>query len=186
MPRKPTLKDSIREPDEATENLFIELFRSYEYPLYTLACRLTKCDDTAKDIIQEVFLKLWDIRCQLSGVEQIEAFLYRLTRNKTLDFLRKVSADHRLKEAIWQSLKEINEDASSAYHVKEYHAVIAKAIEELPPQRKRIYLLRTEESMNYQQIADELHISRHTVKHQVSSALEFIRKAIRKNFHFFF
>lgn len=163
------------------ESLFSEIFREHEQRLYTLAFRLTKSDQYAKDIIQEVFLKLWEHRETLHTINNMEAWLYRLTENKTIDFLRKVAADSRLKEAIWNKMQQIINEAEVCVAVKEYNEIIQKAINQLPPQRKLIYQLYKEEGLNYQQIADELHISKHTVKNHLFTAVRSVRNFLAKN-----
>lgn len=171
--------------EQVLESLFSDIFRTHEHRLFTLAYRLTKSDQFAKDIIQEVFLKLWENRASISSISNMEAWLYRLTENKAIDFLRKAAADSRLKEAIWNNLQQIINEAEAWVAVKEYNQIIQKAINELPPQRKLIYQLHKEDGMNYQQIADELHISRHTVKNQLSSAMQSLRRFIARNTRFF-
>lgn len=163
------------------ESLFSEIFREHEQRLYTLAFRLTKSDQYAKDIIQEVFLKLWEHRENIHTIHNMEAWLYRLTENKTIDFLRKVAADSRLKEAIWNKMQQIINEAEVCVAVKEYNQIIQKAINQLPPQRRLIYQLYKEEGLNYQQIADELHISKHTVKNHLFTAVRSVRNFLSKN-----
>jgi RNA polymerase sigma-70 factor (ECF subfamily) len=162
------------EHKHAIEVVFTTIFKTYEYRLYTLALKLTKSDLYAKDIIQEVFLKLWEHRSSMGAIQNIEAWLYRLTENKVIDFLRKASADGRLKERLWNKLPS-NHQIEQEIEVKEYDHIIQRAINQLPPQRKFIYYLNREEGLNYQQIAHELQISRHTVKNQISTALHSIR-----------
>lgn len=157
------------------EAMFNAIFGEQEYKLYTLALRLTKSDHYAKDIIQEVFLKLWEHRDRIHEIDNVEAWLYRVTENKVLDFLRRASADNRLKKAIWHNLQEILNDTGAQLEAKEFNTLIQKAIDQLPPQRKIIYRLNREKGLNYQDIADELHISRHTVKNQLHESLKFIR-----------
>ena len=168
------------------ESLFSEIFREHEHRLYILAYRLTKSDLYAKDIIQEVFLKLWECRENIHTINNIEAWLYRLTENKTIDFLRKAAADTRLKDAIWNKMQEIVNEAEICVAVKEYNQIIQKAISQLPPQRKLIYQLYKEEGLNYKQIADELHISRHTVKNHLFTAVRSVRNFLTKNVKLFF
>ena len=161
------------------ESMFVNLFKENEYFLYTLAYKLTKSDQTAKDITQEVFLKLWDNIGRVHEINNIEAWLYRLTENKVIDFLRKASADARLESAIWHNLQEIINDTEHTVMAKEYNSIIRKAIDYLPAQRKIIYLLNRENGLDYNQIADQLHISRHTVKNQISLALQYIRTFLK-------
>jgi RNA polymerase sigma-70 factor (family 1) len=161
--------------------MFSELFRQHEHKLYTLALKLTKSDQLAKDIIQEVFLKLWDQRNQLTSILNIEAWLYRVTENKIIDFLRKASADNRLREKIWNQLQQIVNESEQYLAIKEYNQIIQKAIDQLPPQRKLIYQLNKEGGMNYREIADELQLSKHTVKNQLSSAIQSVRNFLVRN-----
>lgn len=172
--------------EENLESLFSEIFSEHEHRLYTLAFRLTKSDLYAKDIIQEVFLKLWECRESIHTIHNMEAWLYRLTENKTIDFLRKAAADSRLKEAIWNKMQQIINEAEVNVAVKEYNQIIQKAISQLPPQRKLIYQLYKEEGLNYQQIADELFISKHTVKNHLFTAVRSVRNFLAKNIKLFF
>lgn len=160
--------------EKNTEALFGEIFRKYEYRLFALALRHTKSEQHAKDVIQEVFLRLWEYRDQLGTIRNPEAWLYRLTENKVIDFLRKAAADGRLKEAIWQQMPLSREEEIPA-ETREYGHIIQQAIDRLPPQRKLIYQLNREKGLNYQEIASQLSLSRHTVKNQLSTALQSIR-----------
>jgi RNA polymerase sigma-70 factor (ECF subfamily) len=115
----------------------------------------------------------------------MEAWLYRLTENKVIDFLRKTAADSKLKNIVWNNLQESKDEAEEYFQVREYNEIIQKAINELPPQRKLIYQLNREGGLNYQQIADELQLSRHTVKNQLFTAVQSIRKYISRNVKLF-
>lgn len=177
---------SSHQNEEWLEKLFGEIFQKHECRLYTLAQRLTKSDLYAKDVIQEVFLKLWEHRHDLPSIQNVEAWLYRLTENKVIDFLRKAAADGRLKEAIWQKLPLDTNEPEAWVEAKEYHQIIQQAIDRLPPQRKLIYQLNREEGLNYQEIAKELQISKHTVKNQLSTALQSIRNFLTRTGTLFF
>ena len=97
-----------------------------------------------------------------------------------IDFLRKAAADQRLKEKIWTGLQQIINETELHVAAKEYNQIIKKALDKLPPQRRLIYQLNKEEGLNYQQIADELHISRHTVKNQLFTAVQSMRRFLSK------
>lgn len=177
-------KEPIRADDRnnTLEKDFIRIFRQHEYKLHTLALRLTKSDQYAKDIIQEVFLSLWDHREDLHSIQNIEAWLYRATENKVIDFLRKAAVNERLKKALWDHLREIiHNDTVDHMDARECESIIRNAINSLPPQRKLIYELNREKGLSYQEIADELRVSRHTVKNQLSSALSSIRSFLSRH-----
>jgi RNA polymerase sigma-70 factor (ECF subfamily) len=142
---------------------------------------MTKSDEIAKDIIQDVFLKLWEQKDSIASIDNMEAWLYRLTENKVIDFLRKTATDNKLKDVVWNNVQEIVNEAELHSAAKEYNQIIRSAIEQLPPQRKLIYKLNKEEGMNYQEIADHLHISKHTVKNQLYTAVQSVRGFLTKN-----
>jgi len=151
-----------------------------------LALCMVKSELHVKDIIQEVFLKLWEHRHRLQEIHNIEAWLYRVTENKVIDFLRKAAADSRLKDTIWNNISQARNDTDEWMEAKEYNRIIQQAIDLLPPQRKRIYCLHKKDGLDHAQIAEELSISRHTVKNQLSAALQSIRSFVARNSGLFF
>jgi RNA polymerase sigma-70 factor (family 1) len=171
--------------EKSLEILFSDIFREHEDKLYTLAFRLTKSDPIAKDIIQEVFLKLWEHRDSIHSIDNIGAWLYRLTENKVIDFLRKTAADDRLRRKAWNHVQQIINEAEQHMAAREYNMVIQKAIDQLSPQRKLIYQLNKVDGMHYKDIAKELQLSRHTVKNQLSTAVQSVRDFISRNVKIF-
>ncbi|WP_431209632.1 RNA polymerase sigma-70 factor [Puia sp. P3] len=164
------------------EHLFNELFREYEQPLYLFALKLLKSDVAAKDIIQDVFLKLWLIRDQISEIKSISSFLYKLTENKVIDSLRASAADQKKKQDLWHRLRLSSEEhVGIGVESKEYHAIIQQAIEQLPPQRRAVYLLSRAEDRPRKEIASLLQISPNTVRNQLAKAIENIVSYLRSN-----
>lgn len=174
------------ESDDHLQQLFNELFRGHEHKLYAFAIKVLRSDAQAKDIVQEVFLKLWTIRAQLHEIENMDAFLYRLTENKVYDHLRAAASREKTRQELWQRIHLTNDEDITPLEEKEYHQLIQSAIEQLPPQRKMIYLLSKEEGMKQRQIAEELQISPHTVRNHLAEAFRSIRNYMKKNLHGFF
>jgi RNA polymerase sigma-70 factor (family 1) len=164
------------------EQLFNELFREYEHPLYLFAFRMLKSEMAAKDIIQDVFLKLWLIRDKISEIKSISSFLYKLTENKVFDYLRASASDQKKMHALWCRVHQSNEPNVGIYvEAKEYHAIIQQAIEQLSPQRKAVYLLSQAEDKPRKEIASLLKISPNTVRNQLAKAIENIVAYLRNN-----
>ncbi|HRQ52086.1 MAG TPA: sigma-70 family RNA polymerase sigma factor, partial [Agriterribacter sp.] len=109
-----------------------------------------------------------------------------LTENKVIDFLRKTAADKRLRDALWMNMQHMMNETEETISSREYKQIIEKAINHLPPQRKRIYRLSKEQGLNYCQIAHELDISRHTVKNQLFFALRAVRSFLSRTMKLFF
>jgi len=164
------------------EQLFNELFREYEQPLYLFAFKMLKSEMAAKDIIQDVFLKLWLIRDKISEVKSISSFLYKLTENKVIDHLRASASDQKKRQALWRRLHQSQEqNVGINVEAKQYHAIIQQAIEQLPPQRRAVYLLSQAEDRPRKEIASLLQISPHTVRNQLAKAIENIVAYLKNN-----
>ena len=175
---------SFSNPGDDFECEFASLLKEHEHALQVLAFRVTKCEQVAKDVVQDVFLKLWEHRDQYHRIDNIGAWLYRVTENKLIDYLRKTAADKKLRQKTWKRIREINNETELNMAAKESEKILSKGIDHLPAQRQLIYRMNREQLLNYDQIAQELHISRHTVKNQIFNALHSLR-SLFKNFHLF-
>lgn len=160
--------------------LFSDIFQSYEQPLYKLAFNSCKDRQVAQDIVYDVFLQLWELKSKIYEIKSIEAYLVTMTRNKIIDYLRKAASEERLKQALWESIEASRgKDMYIEHDRKESKEILYRAINNLPSQRKLIYNLRIE-GYSYQEIADKLNISQHTVKNQVSASIKSIRNFLSK------
>ena len=164
--------------DKALESVFGQFYQRYEKALQRFVCRVVKSEAQAKDIVQEVFIKLWEHRQEISQIRNMEDWLYRVTENKMMDFLRKTAADSRLREALWKVAQTSVRETEENLQAKECHSIIYKAVNQLPPQRKLIYRLNREKGLNHQEIAEALSISRHTVKNHLALALRSIQRLL--------
>jgi len=142
--------------DNTLEGYFTDIFKNHEYRLYTLVLHLTKSDQYAKTIVQEIFLKLWVQRSNLHTIDNIEAWLYKLAENRIIDFLKKTASDRKLRDTLWINIHHMAGDVGEKVSSKMYNKIIDKAIDQLPPQRKRIYRLSKEDGLNYSEITRQL------------------------------
>ncbi|HTN37899.1 MAG TPA: RNA polymerase sigma-70 factor [Arachidicoccus sp.] len=184
MQKRNTYEDSIKNSEDVLEQLFNELFREYEHRLYVFALKTLKSETLAKDVVQDVFLKLWMIRNRISEIENIGSFLYRLTENKVIDYLRTAASDKKKQDALWQQVKNMNNDSTHPHQMleaKEYHIIIQQAIEHLSPQRKSVYLLSKTEGRRRKEVATLLNISPNTVRNQLAKAVEHIVVYVKKH-----
>lgn len=172
--------------EDVQEQLFQELFREYEHRLYVFIMKILRSDATAKDIIQDVFLKLWIIRSKLPEIENINAFLYRLTENRVYDHLRATATRQEYRQAIWDQIQRANNNEEEILEKKEFHSIIRDAIRNLPPQRRIVYLLNKDEGLKQKEIAEKLQLSPNTVRNHLAEALRQIGSYVKKNTSFLF
>jgi RNA polymerase sigma-70 factor (family 1) len=181
-----SFKFPYNDRDDVLKQLFNELFREHEHKLYAFVVKVLRSDAQAKDIVQEVFLKLWTIRHQLHEVGNMDAFLYRLTENKVYDHLRSVASREKTRLEFWNRIQQTGANEPDQLEAKEYHQLIQQAIDQLPARRKTIYLLTKHEGLKQKQIAGELQIAPHTVRNQLAHAFRSIREYVKKNLQSFF
>jgi RNA polymerase sigma-70 factor (family 1) len=172
--------------EDVQEQLFRELFREYEHRLYVFIMKILRSDATAKDILQDVFLKLWTIRHQLPEIENINAFLYRLTENRVYDHLRAAATRKEYRQKVWDQLQRSVNGEEEKLEKKEFHSIIRDAIRNLPPQRRAVYLLNKDQGLKQKEIAEKLQLSPNTVRNHLAEAIRQIGSYVKKNISTFF
>lgn len=160
---------------EGNAHAFTQLFDRYQPLLFIHARKVTKDSDEAADIVQEVFLSLWDRRHNLEIKGSLLAYLSNAVRFKFIDLMgkKKVRADHA------NSLSKYIEAGSPVtdHQVRERELlrIIEAEIDNLPPKLKLIYELSRKANMTTAQIASLLDVSEKTVQNQISLAVRQLR-----------
>lgn len=156
---------------------FEALFREYFEPLGRFVMPIVKDAQAAEDVVQEVFIKLWERRDKIQIDTSQKAYLYRSAYNTALNYLDKQKREMARMEVVREEMETASspEPHEPGYRVKQLHA----AIEQLPPRCKMVFHLSKFEGMRYQDIADKLDISVKTVENQMGKALKLIRAAMK-------
>jgi len=164
------------------EAAFTQLFYAYHNKLGEYIMRLTESVETTQEIVLDVFVKVWTKRESLATVERFGPYIYVLSRNHTLNCLRQLSRE-RMKT------KQVVENIEASYRtadpleasVPDYYNLIDQAIEELPPQQQKAYILSRHERLKYEEIAQRMNISKETVKTYLKLAIRFITGYVRSH-----
>lgn len=154
-------------------------FNIYWDPLFRQAYRKIQSEDVAKDLVQEVFITMWDNLDQLSQQDHLLPYLYAVLRNKVLMQYRKDSV--RLRYASNFILKDEDYEPS-AHHLminKELQAIIDDEINKMPTRMREIHLLQKEENYSIKEIALQLKLSEQTIKNQLYTASNRLKSRLR-------
>jgi RNA polymerase sigma-70 factor (ECF subfamily) len=157
---------------------FRQLYERYQGRIFLFAYRFTKSKNEAEEIVQEVFVRLWEKRGQIKIEKNFSNYILRVTKNLVLDGLKKAAYDKKLQQHIQTQMKALQHHDAEEMLQKELQRLYQQAVGQLSPQRKKVYLLSREEELSYDEIAERLGISKNTVRNQVSEALQFIREYI--------
>jgi RNA polymerase sigma-70 factor (ECF subfamily) len=159
------------------EKAFAILIGRYWNNIYAQALTYVSSTHHAQDIVQDVFLRIWEKRTQLQHIDRFDAFLFIVARNLIISELRKKIAAPLPKE--WpEEARELTALPDQQLALKQLQNNLANAIAQLPPQQKTAYLLSRDEGLSFEKIAQRMGISRETVKKHIGKALNSIRTFI--------
>lgn len=173
--------DRIANGDEAAFRQFII---TNTPPCHAYAYRILKRKELAEDAVSEVFVSVWEARRHLPDIENINAWLHRLTLNKSISLLRKESRWVSGSGKITDLELNIADPGPESEYDRETIYRLNKAISELPPKCRHVLYLAKIEKMPYREIAHILGISVKTVSNHITYAMKRLT-AILKIFLFF-
>lgn len=171
-------KEIIRLITLGDEQAFEALYRHYRNRTYTLALTYMNDPALAEDVLQEFFLKLWQVRQTLEKIDRFEHYLFTALRNRLISELRKKDRQQKIKsylsrENAWQPTAEQMTES------RELHNAIRGALQQLPEKQQTIYRLSREEGLNHEEIAAQLQLSPRTISNLLSLTLNHLRTALR-------
>ncbi len=173
----------LRQIAEGDEHAFTTLYHRYEAHILQVASVYVKDRDAAREIVQDVFRKLWENRDKLSEVRDMRNYLFIIARNLIFNRFKKAAHEMAVHKDLLYASETAGSDTDYRVRNRECEHLLHTAIDSLPPQRKRIYQLAREKGMSYEEIAHELRISRFTVKNHMSQALQSIRLYLLQHLH---
>jgi len=137
---------------------------------------LTHSAYISEEITQDVFMKIWLSREQLQGVENFNAYLRTMACHIISNQLKRYANEKLILQRIASHTEQSGETTDNAIIGNEYQMILEQAIENLPPQQKKVYLMSRHEGLKQKDIAKRLRISPYTVKEYMKNAMASIRK----------
>ena len=162
------------------KNAINELYEKYSPRLYHFVLRYLKSEEDTRDIIQEVFIRLWNKREELKKGTNIEAFLFTVAKNVTISEFRKKITGKEYIEYLRSLVVKNNSDTELQVDYSLLSEQMEKLIGELPEQRRRIYLLSKDKGYSNKAIAKELQISVKTVEDHITKARRHLKENLKE------
>ncbi|WP_420320117.1 RNA polymerase sigma-70 factor [Flagellimonas sp.] len=173
-----TNKLLLAEFKKGNKKAFKKLFELFWEPMFTNAKSIVLDEDIAKDIVQDIWLNLWQQR-EHNTIKNFEAYIFRSVSYGCFKYLR----DNKLKATHLQALDTIELPAASGvenqHSLDQTQFIIEKSLTELPPRCQQIFRLSRMEAVTNEEIAQRLGISKRSVENQMSIALKSIRQNLR-------
>lgn len=157
---------------------FEQLFNSWYSKLCSYANGFLKDLDASEEIVQEVMLKVWINRENLEIRSSVQSYLFRAVRNGCLNVMKHVNIREEYKSFREREDSTLQRSHEEEMMVTELEVKIREAIDRLPIERRRVFVLSRYEGMTYHEIATQLGISPKTVENQMGKALKFLREEL--------
>jgi RNA polymerase sigma-70 factor (family 1) len=158
---------------------FAEIYKRYWTVMYVHALKMTRDEDDARDIVQEVFTSLW-LKNHLIGEDaNLGGFLYITTKNKVIDFITRKRVRLDYLDSLAAFCEAHSNQTLERIEAKELAEILDREIALLPPKMKLIFEMRIYGHCTHKEIAEKLNLSDKTVKKQISNAIKILRPKIR-------
>ncbi|MBV6647733.1 MAG: RNA polymerase sigma-70 factor [Cyclobacteriaceae bacterium] len=170
----------VQEVKGGSLDAFDELFHRYSKRLWSFTNGMIKSAEESEEIVQDVFLKIWEGRDKLDPTASFNSFIFTIAKNQVLNVFRKRVNErkylHQL--ALPTSEKSYTEDQVI---YRELSIISSTAINSLPPKRRMIFRMSREQGMTYDEIARSMGISKKTVENQMTMALKMLRSYLQQH-----
>lgn len=168
----------LKEVAKGNEKAFKTLYDAYFNHLSAYIFKLSKSKAATEEIVQEIFVKLWVNRSLLTDIAILDAYLFTMARNKTIDHLRRLAKETRLINVLLNQFPEHSNTVEDKLNAAALQRLIEEALEPLSEQKKRIFYLSRQEGLSHDEIAEIMQLSKSTVKNHLSETLKHIRDHI--------
>ncbi len=168
----------IRRIRQGDKQEFEKLFRSSYVSLVRYAKTILKDHDTAEEIVQDLFFRLWQDRVNLTIESSLNGYLFRSVHNRSLHFIEHQKVIDRHAGEIAASADQTSEPVTEAIYYSELQSKVARVLERLPERCSVIFRMSRFEGLKYNEIAEKLSVSLKTVEANMGKALKEFRKAL--------
>ena len=160
------------------EQAFEQLYNLYSVRLHGFLLKLVKDDEIAQDLLQDIFIKIWENRETFDTRKNFRPYLFRVAENSVIDFFRKVACNKKLEMKLSLAFNEVYSHIEETIFSRENGAILNQAIEQLPPQCKLVFTLCKLEGKSYKEVSQMLGISVATISNHLQKAAQVIRQKV--------
>lgn len=154
---------------------FETLYVRYKNKLQSFCLFILKSPTVSQDIVQEVFIKVWSMRKNITADKSFSNYIYTLAKNQSLNELRSAKRKEVMENILVRQEEASDaENAETKFIVKEYQALLEAAINDLTEHKRKIYVMSRNEGKSHKEIAEIMQISPHTVQSHISDSLRLI------------
>jgi RNA polymerase sigma-70 factor (family 1) len=166
---------------EGDQVAFCSLFDYYQKYVFSFGRKLMRSEEIAEEIVQDIFIKIWEGKDKLKSINNFGAYLNILVRNHSFNLLRQLAYKQKIGQEMILSLSD---EDNSTQHIIDYREIVRTlddVLDHLPEQQKMVYNLCHLDGLKYEEAAAKMNISVSTVHYHMKLALKNIREHLVKN-----
>ena len=168
----------VKSLKEGTQLAFSIVYKTYAAQTFSLAFKYLLNKELAEDAVQNLFLKLWLKKEEIDETKPINRYLFTMLKNDLLNTLRDSKKNIYLLEDCLSMVLELEDNSQNENLKQEQMNIIQQALEQLSPQRRKVFEMKVSGKYSNQEIADKLNLSINTIKFQYSQSLKQIRATV--------
>jgi RNA polymerase sigma-70 factor (family 1) len=173
-------KELLIQVSQGDRPAFSRLYTAYYQDVQRYIYLFEPSGNSLGELTQDVFVRVWEKRSHLEGVESFKDYLFFITRNVVFNYLRALKVQQKIKE-LNGGMGSDGYELENQLLFKQYYRIALEAMEQLPPGRRKVLKMSIDDGLTLDEIAAELKISRAGVKKQLYAATAYVRKYLHEH-----
>ena len=178
MDKKKDEKELIKRIIKGDCSSFEKIYNIYSDRLFYFAQTYLGSKEASEETVQDIFVKIWEIRKDLDPEKSFSSFLFTITKNSIFNKLKKRKHEKAYAEHLRNHLETTYNKTEIDVYLNETKQIIDNVVSSMPPQRQKIFILSRENGLSYKEIAEQLNIGEKTIETHIRLALKNVRKAL--------
>lgn len=176
-----TEQELLAQLRSGSQRAFEELYGQYSKPLLYKLRRMVKDPEEADELLQDLFVKIWERREHMTIEQSFKSYLYQVGQRMAIDYFRKLARQSRAHEQVQLGNTEITENTTELLDAKETQSLLNQAIALLPEQRRLAFTLCKIEGKSHKEAAEIMNISPNTVHNHLVKAVGSVKDYLEKS-----
>lgn len=183
MHQKHSERELLQQLAGGSEQAYTIIYNDYSGNIFHAAMVYAKDVHIAQEVVQLVFISLWEKRETTAEIGNLQNYLFILARNAIFNHFKRASVEVKAKQGLSASQPRYADNTDHRVRMHQYDHLLQSAVNQLPPQRRTVYKLAREQGLSHEEIARQMKISTLTVKKHMALALRFVRSYLNQHLH---
>lgn len=171
--------DLARRIKYGEKDAYEELFKRYAPRIFQFSLSYLKNKADSEELVQDVFLKIWEKRKILDAAQNIKAYIFKIAINTIYDFIRRKNIENAFNDFAKVNFNKSSNSTWETVIFEEMQTTLNKLIAQMPDQRRRVFYLSKKKGLTNDQIAQKLNLSKRTVENQLYRAIHFLKEHLK-------